>query len=120
MTVQRVGADVIKKVISTLWFPRSLSSDPNKRVHVATHFSSTMDDHPDPVSQFFPDQDPDSVDLYAVLSLDTTQSRDNITSEQIKKAYRRLALLHHPDKHSSADEEKVAAAALKFQQVEVF
>ena len=53
-----------------------------------------MDDRPDPISQFFPDQDPDSVDLYAVLSL-TSEA----TTDHIKKAYRKLALIHHPDKN---------------------
>ena len=56
-----------------------------------------MDDRPDPISQFFPDQDPDSVDLYAVLSL-TSEA----TADDIKKAYRRESLKHHPDKVSFA------------------
>ncbi|GJE95133.1 DnaJ-domain-containing protein [Phanerochaete sordida] len=71
-----------------------------------------MDDTPDPLAQFFPDQDPESVDLYAVLTLTNAATPDDI-----KKAYRKLALIHHPDKHSTASEDAQAAAALKFQQV---
>ena len=71
-----------------------------------------MDDRPDPIAQFFPDQDPESVDLYAVLGLKNEASADDI-----KKAYRKLALVHHPDKHSTAGVDAKAAAALKFQQI---
>lgn len=67
-----------------------------------------MDDH-DPMRQFFPDQ---SVNLYEVLNLS-----DTATSDEIKKAYRRLALVHHPDKHATADDETKGAASLKFQQI---
>ncbi|KAJ3571887.1 hypothetical protein NP233_g3459 [Leucocoprinus birnbaumii] len=68
-----------------------------------------MDDH-DPISQFFPDQD--SVDLYEVLNLKSTA-----TPDEIKKAYRRLALVYHPDKHATAGAEAKETASLKFQQV---
>ncbi|KAJ6502563.1 hypothetical protein C8R45DRAFT_896111 [Mycena sanguinolenta] len=68
-----------------------------------------MDDREDPISHFFPGQE--SVDLYAVLSLTSDAKLDDI-----KKAYRRLALLHHPDKQATATERK-AEAAIKFQQV---
>jgi DnaJ family protein C protein 9 len=68
-----------------------------------------MDDN-DPISQFFPDQE--SVDLYAVLSL-----KDTATTDDIKRAYRRLALLYHPDKHASSSPQAKAEAATKFQQV---
>ncbi len=71
-----------------------------------------MDDHPDPISQFFPDVEPDSVDLYVVLSLTSSASQ-----EELKRAYRKLALLHHPDKHATSAEEAKAAASLKFQQI---
>ncbi len=68
-----------------------------------------MDDQ-DPISQFFPDQE--SVDLYEVLHL-----TDKATSDDIKKAYRRLALVYHPDKHASASDEARADASIKFQQI---
>lgn len=71
-----------------------------------------MDDRPDPISQFFPEVDPESVDLYAVLSLTSEAKPD-----EIKKAYRKLALIHHPDKHAAGDDDAKAAASLKFQQI---
>lgn len=69
-----------------------------------------MDDRADPISQFFPD--PESVDLYNVLNVN-----HEATAEDIRKAYRRLALVHHPDKHANASESAKADASLKFQQV---
>ncbi|KAF7792997.1 hypothetical protein EIP86_004102 [Pleurotus ostreatoroseus] len=71
-----------------------------------------MDDRPDPISQFFPDVEPEEVDLYAVLGLTSTT-----TPDEIKKAYRKLALINHPDKHATRDEEARATASLKFQQI---
>ena len=67
-------------------------------------------DHDDPIAQFFPGEE--DVDLYAVLGL-----KSDATAESIKKGYRRLALLHHPDKHVSSSEETRAEASKKFQQV---
>lgn len=64
----------------------------------------------DPKAQFFPEEE--EVDLYAVLSLES-----DANAETIKKSYRRLALLHHPDKHVSSSEETRADASRKFQQV---
>lgn len=71
-----------------------------------------MDDRPDPISQFFPDVDPESIDLYAVLGL-----TEFATPDEIKKAYRKLALVSHPDKHATRDDAARAAASLKFQQI---
>ena len=67
-------------------------------------------DQDDPISQFFPGQE--NVDLYAVLSLTNTAK-----TEEIKKAYRKLALIYHPDKHTNSTEETRAEASAKFQQV---
>ncbi|KAI0831241.1 DnaJ domain-containing protein [Trametes gibbosa] len=69
-----------------------------------------MDDREDPIAQFFPD--PDSVDLYDVLSV-----KHDASADEIKKAYRRLALRFHPDKLSAASEDAKADASIKFQQV---
>ncbi|KAF9264695.1 DnaJ-domain-containing protein, partial [Marasmius fiardii PR-910] len=68
-------------------------------------------DHDDPIAQFFPGEE--SVDLYAVLGLESTS-----TTDDIKKAYRRLALKYHPDKqHITASDAAKADASIKFQQV---
>ena len=75
-----------------------------------SHSHSDMDDREDPISQFFPDQE--DVDLYEVLSVKHDASPDDI-----KKAYRKLALKFHPDKHSTANEDAKAEASLKFQQI---
>ena len=69
-----------------------------------------MDDRPDPISQFFPDAE--DVDLYDVLGVKSDAKPDDI-----KKAYRKLALKYHPDKHAGADEGAKANASLKFQQL---
>jgi DnaJ family protein C protein 9 len=61
-----------------------------------------------PTSLFF-DED---VDLYAVLGIESSAM-----DEDIKKAYRKLALIHHPDKHASSTEAAKQAASRKFQQV---
>lgn len=76
------------------------------------YHSDEMDDTPDPISQFFPDVEPESVDLYAVLSVTSSA-----TPDELKKAYRKLALIHHPDKHATAGEAAKADASLKFQQI---
>ncbi|KAL6308967.1 DnaJ-domain-containing protein [Sparassis latifolia] len=69
-----------------------------------------MDDREDPISQFFPGNN--EVDLYDVLSV-----KSDATSDQVKKAYRRLALTYHPDKHATASDSAKGDASLKFQQV---
>lgn len=71
-----------------------------------------MDERPDPISQFFPDQESDSIDLYAVLLL-TSEA----TADDIKKSYRKHALIHHPDKHAAKGDDAKAIAVLKFQQI---
>ncbi|KAG9125678.1 hypothetical protein FRC07_006648 [Ceratobasidium sp. 392] len=65
----------------------------------------------DPTSLFFPDSD-GSVDLYSVLQVSSTA-----TSDEIKTAYRKLALKYHPDKHATASEEAKASASATFQQI---
>ncbi|KAF9464684.1 hypothetical protein BDZ94DRAFT_1320822 [Collybia nuda] len=67
-------------------------------------------DQDDPISQFFPNQE--FVDLYDVLSV----KNDSKTAD-INKAYRRLALANHPDKHVTSDASTKADASVKFQQI---
>jgi DnaJ family protein C protein 9 len=67
-------------------------------------------DHNDPITQFFPNQE--SVDLYVILSVKT-----DAKLEEIKKAYRRLALINHPDKHVTSSASTKADASVKFQQI---
>ena len=67
-------------------------------------------DTDDPIATFFPSEE--DVDLYAVLSL----GRDANVGD-IKKAYRRLALVYHPDKHATAAQDAKNKASHKFQQV---
>jgi DnaJ family protein C protein 9 len=67
-------------------------------------------DRDDPITQFFPDEE--CVDLYNVLSITSDSS-----PEEIRKAYRRLALVYHPDKHNTAGDIAKAEASIKFQQI---
>lgn len=55
------------------------------------------------------DDAPTSINPYTILSLDKTATQD-----QIKSAYRKAALRHHPDKASEADK---ATAHTKFQEI---
>lgn len=68
-------------------------------------------DREDPITTFFPGEE--DVDLYAVLSLE----KETATADCVKKAYRRLALVHHPDKHANSNDAKRQESALRFQQV---
>jgi DnaJ family protein C protein 9 len=67
-------------------------------------------DRDDPIAQFFPGED--SVDLYSVISV-----KSDASLEDIKKAYRRLALIYHPDKYVNANEKAKSDASAKFLQV---
>lgn len=52
------------------------------------------------------------MDLYAVLALKSVATLD-----EIKKSYRRHALVYHPDKHSTSSDTVKADASHKFQQI---
>ncbi|OCF32688.1 DNAJ domain-containing protein [Kwoniella heveanensis BCC8398] len=73
-----------------------------------------MDDS-DPMHSFFPEaaksSSPETV-LYSALSLKLTA-----TSEEIRKAYRKLALQYHPDKHTSKSEDEKAELSKQFQRI---
>ncbi|KAH8833579.1 hypothetical protein DL96DRAFT_1577611 [Flagelloscypha sp. PMI_526] len=68
-----------------------------------------MDSDIDPMVAIF---GTDDADLYHTLGLDK-----NAAPEDIKKAYRRAALLHHPDKHTNSSEEIKAEASVQFQRI---
>jgi len=53
-----------------------------------------------------------SAQAHAVLGLEPGASK-----EEIRKAFRRLAQVHHPDRFSSLGEESVAAATTTFQRI---
>ena len=73
-----------------------------------------MDDHPDPILNFFTQDEADASPpiLYTTLSLDPTA-----TVEQVRKAYRRLALKYHPDKHAGKSEAERKDTEATFQRV---
>ncbi|KAF2130656.1 DnaJ-domain-containing protein [Dothidotthia symphoricarpi CBS 119687] len=55
------------------------------------------------------DDGPPTIDPYEVLGLET-----DVTADEVKKAYRKLALKHHPDKAAEGEQE---AAKKKFQEI---
>ncbi|KAL1405788.1 hypothetical protein Q8F55_007464 [Vanrija albida] len=71
-----------------------------------------MDDA-DPILTFFSEAEAAIDDiLYTTLGV-----KRESASDEIRKAYRKAALLCHPDKHSHKSEKEQAAASVKFQRI---
>jgi DnaJ family protein C protein 9 len=72
-----------------------------------------MDDHPDPILNFFSEKEAEEPDaLYIALAIARPA-----TPEEIRKAYRKLALKYHPDKHGSKGEEEKERMGKEFQKI---
>ncbi|WVQ95144.1 hypothetical protein IAU59_002238 [Kwoniella sp. CBS 9459] len=73
-----------------------------------------MDDS-DPLHSFFPEaaksSSPETI-LYTALSV-----TPSATTEEIRKAYRKLALKYHPDKHTTKSEDEKAELSKQFQRI---
>ena len=55
----------------------------------------------------------DAANAYKVLGI----TKEN-TNDEVKKAYRKMAVKHHPDKFSQLGEEQQLAAKEKFQKIQ--
>lgn len=67
----------------------------------------------DPINNFFSAKEiEDPKILYSTLAITSTA-----TSEEIRKAYRKLALKYHPDKHTTKNETEKDELGRKFQRV---
>lgn len=72
-----------------------------------------MDDRPDPIHNFFSETASSQPDiLYTALQL--TKSA---TGEEVRKAYRKLALKYHPDKHGSKSNDEKEEMGQEFQRI---
>ena len=86
--------------------------------HLALHlglqhrgFPAIMDE--DPINNFFtPQEVEDPKILYTALGL-----TESATGEEIRKAYRKKALLLHPDKHGSKSDKEKQELGKEFQRV---
>ncbi|KAI9637627.1 uncharacterized protein MKK02DRAFT_43553 [Dioszegia hungarica] len=72
-----------------------------------------MDDHPDPILNFYSEKEAEEPDaLYIALTIARTA-----TPEDVRKAYRKLALKYHPDKHGSKGEDDKERMGKEFQKI---
>ena len=53
-------------------------------------------------------------DYYKILGVEKTANDD-----EIKKAYRKRAMVHHPDRHSSASDDEKKDHETKFKEVDI-
>jgi len=75
----------------------------------------------DPITQFFTAKERKNSPflLYTTLELDITtkEQSTSTTQEQIRRAYRKVAVKCHPDKHAGKSEEERAILVDRFQKV---
>jgi diphthamide biosynthesis protein 4 len=53
-----------------------------------------------------------SVDVYRVLGLDGKRNGKPITADELRQAYKRALLTHHPDKHAAVPSARVRLATI--------
>lgn len=79
-------------------------------ISITRHLGLSMTDYNSLLALYRKNEDPD----WAYKALEVEPSA---TDEEIKKAYRRVAMKYHPDKVASAGEEIKAKATEKFQEI---
>jgi DnaJ-domain-containing protein 1 len=97
----------------TLHLPAFLPSCLSLLYKLEQALCNTMDDHPDPLYQFFtPSESSQDNILYTTLNL-----KNDASQEEIRKSYRKLALKYHPDKHSTTSPTEKEKLGKEFQKV---
>ena len=76
---------------------------------IANYFRITKAEYEQIKSMFYKDVS----NAYKVLGID-----QSVTDEELKKAYRKMAVKHHPDKFNQSGEEQLKAAKEKFQKIQ--
>ena len=83
-----------------------------KEVQALHTTASLLSISPETVSQMLHLDGESLDDAYAVLGI-----RKEATDEEVRKAYRQMAIKHHPDRVATLGEDVKAAATKKFQQI---
>ena len=83
-----------------------------KEVQVLHSIATLLSISPEAVSQMLHLDGESLDDAYAVLGI-----RKEATDEEVRKAYRQMAIKHHPDRVATLGEDVKAAATKKFQQI---
>ena len=83
-----------------------------KEIQVLHSIATLLSISPEAVSQMLHLDGESLDDAYAVLGI-----RKEATDEEVRKAYRQMAIKHHPDRVATLGEDVKAAATKKFQQI---